>query len=65
MSGPRIRVGAVLRHGDAVLLLQQKKGDAVSQWVAKVEKEYKGKVSYATGYEPPDTTTTGTGTTSG
>ena len=27
MSGPRIRVGAVLRHGDAVLLLQQKKGD--------------------------------------
>jgi len=46
-------------------LLQQKKGDAVSQWVAKVEKEYKGKVSYATGYEPPDTTTTGTGTTSG
>src|SRR6185312_7961515 len=42
-------------------LLQQKKGDAVSQWVAKVEKEYKGKVSYATGYEPPDTTTTGTG----
>ena len=27
MSGPRIRVGAVLRHGDAVLLLQQRKGD--------------------------------------
>ena len=46
-------------------LLQQKKGDAVSEWVAKVEKEYKGKVSYATGYEPPDTTTTSTGTTSG
>ena len=46
-------------------LLQQKKSDAVSAWVAKVEKEYKGKVSYATGYEPPDTTTTGTGTTSG
>ena len=46
-------------------LLQQKKSDAVSAWVAKVEKEYKGKVSYATGYEPPDTTTTDTGTTSG
>ena len=46
-------------------LLQQKKGDAVSSWVAKVEKEYKGKVSYAAGYEPPDTTTTGTGTTGG
>ena len=46
-------------------LLQQKKSDAVSAWVAKVEKEYKGKVSYATGYEPPDTTTTDTGTTGG
>jgi len=46
-------------------LLQQKKGDAVSAWVAKVEKEYKGKVSYATGYEPPETTTTDTGTTTG
>jgi parvulin-like peptidyl-prolyl isomerase len=46
-------------------LLQQKKGDAVSQWVAKVEKEYKGKVSYATGYEPPETTATDTGTTTG
>ena len=46
-------------------LLPQKKSDAVSAWVAKVEKEYKGKVSYATGYEPPDTTTTDTGTTSG
>jgi parvulin-like peptidyl-prolyl isomerase len=46
-------------------LLQQKKSDAVSAWVAKVEKEYKGKVSYATGYEPPDTTTTGTDTTGG
>src|SRR6478672_4390476 len=46
-------------------LLQQKKSDAVSSWVAKVEKEYKGKVSYATGYEPPDTTTTGTDTTGG
>jgi parvulin-like peptidyl-prolyl isomerase len=46
-------------------LLQQKKSEAVSAWVAKVEKEYKGKVSYATGYEPPDTTTTGTDTTGG
>ena len=46
-------------------LLQQKKGNAVSAWVAKVEKEYKGKVSYATGYEPPDTSTTDTGSTTG
>jgi parvulin-like peptidyl-prolyl isomerase len=46
-------------------LLQQKKSDAVSDWVAKVTKEYKDKVTYATGYEPPDTTATDTGTTSG
>ena len=46
-------------------LLQQKKGDAVSEWVSSVDKQYKGKVTYAAGYEPPDTTSTGTGTTSG
>jgi parvulin-like peptidyl-prolyl isomerase len=46
-------------------LLQQKKSDAVSVWVAKVEKEYKDKVQYAAGYEPPDTTATDTGTTGG
>jgi parvulin-like peptidyl-prolyl isomerase len=46
-------------------LVQEKKSKAVSDWVAKVEKEYKGKVSYATGYEPPDTSTTGTDTTGG
>jgi foldase protein PrsA len=46
-------------------LIQQKKSDAVSKWVAKIDKEYKGKVTYATGYEPPDTTATDTGTTDG
>ena len=46
-------------------LLQQKKSDAVSDWVAKVEKEYKDKVQFAAGYEPPDTTSTSTGTTTG
>jgi foldase protein PrsA len=46
-------------------LLQQKKSDAVSDWVAKVEKQYKDKVQSAAGYEPPETTSTSTGTTSG
>src|SRR6188472_314281 len=46
-------------------LVQQKKSDAVSEWVSSVEKQYKGKVTYAAGYETPDTTSTGTGTTSG
>ncbi len=32
MSGPRIRVAALLRHGDAVLLLQQEKGGR-SYWL--------------------------------
>jgi len=45
--------------------LEQKKSDAVSAWVSKVEKAYKGKVQYATGYEPPETTSTGTDTTTG
>jgi parvulin-like peptidyl-prolyl isomerase len=44
-------------------MLQQQKSDAVSAWVSKVEKEYKDKVTYAAGYEPPDTTSTATGTT--
>jgi foldase protein PrsA len=42
-------------------LLQQKKSTAVSDWVAKVEKEWGDKVMYAAGYEPPDTTSTDTG----
>ena len=46
-------------------LLEQKKSSAVSAWVSKVEKAYKGKVQYATGYEPPETTSTGTDTTTG
>ncbi len=44
----------------------QKKNDAVNQWVSNVEKEYKDKVQYAVGFEPPDTqTTTGESTTTG
>ena len=46
-------------------LVQQKKNDAVSAWVSKVEKDYKDKVQYAAGYEPPDTTATDTGATTG
>jgi parvulin-like peptidyl-prolyl isomerase len=47
-------------------LESQKKNDAVNKWVADVEKQYKGKVQYAAGFEPPDTsTTTGSTTTSG
>ena len=46
-------------------LESKKKNDAVTKWVADVEKQYKDKVQYAAGFEPPDTsTTTGETTTS-
>ncbi len=39
-------------------LLESQKSSAVSAWASKVEKEYDGKVSYADGFEPPETSTT-------
>jgi foldase protein PrsA len=44
-------------------LLQQKRNETMQAWVSDLQKKYKGKVSYAAGYEPPalpDTTTTTT-----
>jgi len=47
-------------------LESETKNTAVNKWVSGVEKEYKDKVQYAAGFEPPDTsTTTGETTTSG
>jgi parvulin-like peptidyl-prolyl isomerase len=46
-------------------LESEKKNTAVDDWVADVQKEYKDKVSYAAGFEPPDTSTTGAETSSG
>jgi parvulin-like peptidyl-prolyl isomerase len=48
-------------------LESEKKNSAVNAWVADIEKAYKDKVQYATGFEPPDTsaTTTGQTTTTG
>lgn len=42
-------------YKDAVrqTLLQQRKNDAMSKWVEKLTNDYKKKVSYATGFEPP------------
>jgi foldase protein PrsA len=34
-------------------LLQQKRNEAMTAWVADLRKKYDGKVSYAAGYEPP------------
>jgi parvulin-like peptidyl-prolyl isomerase len=35
-------------------LLQQKRTDVMTQWVQDLEKDYADKVSYATGFEPPE-----------
>jgi peptidyl-prolyl cis-trans isomerase C len=39
-------------------LLQQKKQTTMTDWVEKLTKKYKSKVSYATGFAPPDIPTT-------
>jgi foldase protein PrsA len=35
-------------------LLQEKKTDVMTDWVQDIEDEYAGKVSYASGFEPPE-----------
>jgi parvulin-like peptidyl-prolyl isomerase len=39
-------------------LESERKNSAVNDWVSDVAKEYEGKVQYAAGFEPPDTSTT-------
>ncbi len=34
-------------------LLQQKRNEAMQSWVTDLQNRYKGKVSYAAGFEPP------------
>jgi parvulin-like peptidyl-prolyl isomerase len=46
-------------------LESERKNNAVNDWVADVQKEYKDKVQYAAGFEPPDTSTTQETTSSG
>jgi foldase protein PrsA len=46
-------------------LVSERKNTAVNDWVADTQKKYKDKVTYAAGFEPPDTSTTGEDTTTG
>ena len=36
-------------------LVEERKNKAVTDWAADIQKEYEDKVTYATGFEPPDT----------
>ena len=46
-------------------LAEERKNKAVSEWATEIEKKYKGKVTYAAGFQPPDTSTTEEATTTG
>jgi parvulin-like peptidyl-prolyl isomerase len=46
-------------------LIQTKKNEQMTNWVNGLEKDFKGKVSYATGYTPPSTATGTTTSTTG
>ena len=37
-------------------LLEERKSAAVNNWAKDIQEEYEGKVTYAAGFEPPDTT---------
>ncbi|MGZ8740403.1 MAG: hypothetical protein ACXWZ8_07390, partial [Gaiellaceae bacterium] len=44
-------------------LLQTKKNEAMTKWVDDLKQDYKGKISYATGFNPPPTSSTSTAAT--
>lgn len=46
-------------------LVEERKQKAVTDWAAEIEKKYDGKVTYAAGFEPPDTSTAEEETTTG
>ena len=46
-------------------LAEERKNKAVSEWATEIEKKYKDKVTYAAGFQPPDTSTTEEATTTG
>ena len=46
-------------------LVSERKNTAVNEWVTETQKKYEDKVTYAAGFEPPDTSTTGESTSGG
>jgi parvulin-like peptidyl-prolyl isomerase len=53
---------AKVRASIRATLLQQKRTEVMTAWVEDLGKKYKGKVTYAAGFEPPDLSTTTTET---
>jgi parvulin-like peptidyl-prolyl isomerase len=57
-----VKAGSVTPFADVkaqirTQLTEERKNEAVNDWAADIEKKYKGKVTYATGFEPPETST--------
>jgi parvulin-like peptidyl-prolyl isomerase len=55
-----IKAGSVTPFADVkaqirTQLLEERKNKAVNDWASGIEKKYDGKVTYAAGFEPPDT----------
>ena len=65
-----VKVGSVTPFAEVkaqirTQLAEERKNKAVSAWATEVEKKYKDKVTYAAGFQPPDTSTTEEETTTG
>ena len=65
-----VKAGSVTPFADVksqirTQLLEERKNKAVNDWAADIQKEYDGKVTYAAGFEPPDTSTAEEATTAG
>ena len=65
-----VKAGSVTPFAEAkaqirTQLAEERKNKAVSEWATEIEKKYKGKVTYAAGFQPPDTSTTEEATTTG
>ena len=65
-----VKVGSVTPFAEVkaqirTQLAEERKNKAVSAWATEIEKKYKDKVTYAAGFQPPDTSTTEEETTTG
>lgn len=58
LSSPKPTPLASVRQTIRDTLIGQKRSDAVTKWLADLKKEYAGKIEYAAGFAPPDTSPT-------